>query len=193
MNAKNVLSCTFAVLIYSWVTDGYANQVTIVNNITTSTACPDGNKVSVFYPEKGITVQKDIPVGSSFKLTGDYSKTPGIGIQVDNWYWTSIKLPVQKGSDTVPQNPDNSGEQFAISDACALTKSPAWFGKGIPTSLIAKVTATKSQGGCTITLTGNKNTDAVTPQCCAPPSFTQGVCKGPWGATQTGKPWPPSP
>jgi hypothetical protein len=68
-------------------------------------------------------------------LSGDFSKFPGLGIQVNNWYWTVVSLPVQKGD---PQNPDNSGAQFAISDQCVLSRQPAWYRKGIPTYLIAQ-------------------------------------------------------
>jgi hypothetical protein len=107
---------------------------------------------------------------------------------VNNWYWTSISLPVQSGN---PQNPDNSGAQFAISDLCGLSEEPAWFGKGIPTYQIATVTAATSAAGCTITIAENGYTNAVTPDCCSPPGIGSGTCTGPWGVTNSGQAWPP--
>jgi len=108
-------------------------------------------------------------------LSGDFSKFPGLGIQVNNWYWTVVSLPVQKGD---PQNPDNSGAQFAISDQCVLSRQPAWYGKGIPTYLIATVTAENTSAGWTRTITRNNYTDAVTPSCCAPPGIGgQHLCR----------------
>jgi hypothetical protein len=70
---------------------------------------------------------------------------------------------------------------------------PAWYGKGIPTYLIATVTAEKTSAGCTITITRNNYTDAVTPGCCAPPGIGGSTCAGPWGITNNhvGEPWPP--
>jgi hypothetical protein len=132
--------------------------------------------------------QQTIQPGNYLDITGDFSTLPGLGIQVNNWYWTSISLPVQSGN---PQNPDNSGAQFAISDQCALTQVPPWFGKGIPTYLIAAVAAEKTSGGCTITISQNTYTDAVTPGCCSPPGIGDKTCIGPWGITNNGKPWPP--
>ena len=121
-------------------------------------------------------------------MSGDFSQFPGLGIQVNNWYWTSISLPVQAGS---PQNPDNSGAQFAISDQCVLSQEPAWYGKGIQTYLIAAVTAEKTSGGCKITVAQNSYTNAVTPGCCSPPGIGSNTCTGPWGVTNNHLPWPP--
>jgi len=148
--------------------------------------CPLGNSVSVFSPGQQV-IQ---PEGNSLDVSGDFSTFPGLGIQVNNWYWTVVSLPVQKGD---PQNPDNSGAQFAISDQCVLSHQPAWYGKGIPTYLIATVTAEKTSAGCQITITRNNYTDAVTPSCCAPPGIGSSTCAGPWGITSNhvGEPWPP--
>jgi hypothetical protein len=123
-------------------------------------------------------------------VNGDFSNFPGLGVQVNNWYWTAVSLPVQKGD---PQNPDNSGAQFAISDQCVLSHQPAWYGKGIPTYVIATVTAEKTPGECTVTIRRNSYTDAVTPGCCAPPGIGGHRCTGPWGVTNghIGEPWPP--
>jgi hypothetical protein len=81
--------------------------------------CPNGNTVSVFAPQQQV-IQ---PGGNSIRVTGDFSSFPGLGIQVNNWYWTSIPLPVQSGN---PQDPDNSGAQFSISSQCVLAHQPAW-------------------------------------------------------------------
>jgi Ca2+-binding RTX toxin-like protein len=158
--------------------------LTITNDLPASTVCPIGNTLSVFAPGQQV-VQ---PGGGSVTLHGDFSQFPGVGIQVNNWYWTSVSLPVQTGP---PQNPDNSGAQFAVSAECVLSQEPAWFGKGIPTSLIAAVTAAKTGDGCRITVAQSSYTDAVTPGCCAPPGIGSGTCTGPWGVTNDHQPWPP--
>ena len=158
--------------------------VTVTNALPTSTVCPNGNTVSVFAPQQQV-IQ---PGGNSIRVTGDFSNFPGLGIQVNNWYWTSIQLPVQSGN---PQDPDNSGAQFSISSQCVLARQPAWYGKGIPTYLIATVTAAKTSDGCAITIAPSAYTNAVTPGCCAPPGIGSNTCTGPWGVTSTGQPWPP--
>ena len=88
-----------------------------------STVCANGNTVSIFAPGQQVIP----PDGQSVTLNGDFSNFPGLGVQVNNWYWTAVSLPVQKGD---PQNPDNSGAQFAISDQCVLHISPPGMGKG---------------------------------------------------------------
>lgn len=158
--------------------------LTITNDLPASTVCPNGNTVSVFAPGQRVIR----PGGGAVTLQGDFSQFPGVGIQVNNWYWTSVSLPVQTGP---PQNPDNSGAQFAVSGECALSQEPAWFGKGIPTYLIAAVTAAKTPDGCRITVSQSGYTDAVTPGCCAPPGIGSGTCTGPWGVTDDHQPWPP--
>ena len=80
--------------------------------------CAQGNTVSIFAPGQHV-IQ---PGGNSLDVSGEFSSFPGLGIQVNNWYWTEISLPVQRGD---PQNPDNSGAQFAISDQCVLACQPA--------------------------------------------------------------------
>ena len=162
------------------------SRLTVVNALPRSQVCPLGNTVSIFAPGQQV-IQ---PEGNSLNVSGDFSKLPGLGIQVNNWYWTAISLPVQKGD---PQNPDNSGAQFAISDQCVLSQQPPWYGKGIPTYLIALVTAEKTSDGCKITIARNTYTDAVTPGCCSPPGIGGNTCTGPWGVTNNhvGEPWPP--
>ena len=166
--------------------DATSPQITIINDLPTSTVCAGGNTVSVFSASSAQQVLQ--PEGGSVVVTGDFSAFPGLGIQVNNWYWTSVSLPVQSGN---PQNPDNSGAQFAISDQCVLSEEPAWFGKGIPTYQIATVTAESTAAGCTITIAPNAYTDAVTPGCCSPPGIGGATCTGPWGTTNSGQPWPP--
>jgi Ca2+-binding RTX toxin-like protein len=164
-------------------------QITIVNTLPTSTVCSNGNTVSVFsssFPQQVVQ-----PNGGSIVVTGDFAAFPGLGLQVNNWYWTSVSLPVQSGNSQNPQNPDNSGAQFAITDQCVLSEAPAWFGKGIPTYQIATVTAASTAAGCTITIAPSAYTNAVTPGCCSPPGIGSGTCTGPWGVTNSGQPWPP--
>jgi hypothetical protein len=158
--------------------------VTITNALPASAPCPNGNTVSVFVPGQQV-IQ---PGGGSLSLQGDFSQFPGVGIQINNWYWTSVTLPVQSAQ---PQNPDNSGAQFALSDQCVLSQEPAWFGKGIPTYLIATVTAERTGDGCRITIAQSGYTDAVTPGCCSPPGIGSNTCTGPWGVTDNHEPWPP--
>src|SRR5438093_7447774 len=176
-----------AILELCWPVNARAcPRLTVVNGLPQSSVCPLGNTVSIFSPHQQV-IQ---PEGNSRDVSGDFSKFPGLGIQVNNWYWTVVSLPVQKGD---PQNPDNSGAQFAISDQCVLTHQPAWYGNGIPTYLIATVTAEKTADGCRITISRNVYTDAVTPGCCAPPGIGGNTCTGPWGRTNhhVGEPWPP--
>ncbi|QFY42413.1 hypothetical protein F6R98_07055 [Candidatus Methylospira mobilis] len=164
------------------------NSITIENNLSPVSPCQNGNTVTVFTADGG---HQTINPENTKSITGDYSSLPGLGIQVNNWYWTQTELPVQAES---PQNPDNSGAQFAVSDSCTLTSSPAWYGKGIETYGIATVTAYKSTTGeCVITIDENQPyTDAVTPGCCAPPlPEMENVCTGPWGVTNNGQSWPP--
>ncbi|MBX7106881.1 MAG: hypothetical protein K1X57_22615 [Gemmataceae bacterium] len=165
------------------------NTITVKNNLNSSSPCANGNTVSLFTSDGGQKVIQ--PGGGSVTIQGDYSAYPGLGLQVNNWYWTSVNLPVQKGP---PQNPDNSGAQFVISEQCTLSPAPPVYGKGIETYEISSVTAQKTgTNECLITI-GEKPpyTDAVTPSCCAPPLPGMGnVCSGPWGATNNQQPWPP--
>jgi Ca2+-binding RTX toxin-like protein len=157
--------------------------LTITNDLPATSPCLDGNIVSVFAPSEQV-----VQPGGFITVKGDFSQFPGIGIQVDNWYWTSVSLPVQA---TAPQNPDNSGAQFAVSADCVLSEEPAWWGKGIPTYLIAAVTAAKVGDGCRITVAKSSYTNVVTPGCCSPPGIGTDTCTGPWGVTNDGQPWPP--
>lgn len=180
-------SLALLIVLGGWAVDADAGPpITIVNALPRSAVCPNGNTVSIFAPGQQV-IQ---PGGAPLVVTGDFSKFPGIGIQVNNWYWTSVKLPVQS---TNPQNPDNSGAQFTISDDCVLAHQPAWYGKGIQTYVIATVAAQKVADGCKVTIGPNPYTDAVTPGCCAPPGIGSNTCAGPWGVTNghIGEPWPP--
>ena len=182
-----------AMLALCWPVNARACPgLTVVNALPRSSVCPLGNTVSIFLP--GQSQQVIQPEGKSLDVTGDFSTFPGLGIQVNNWYWTSVSLPVQKGDPQKgDQNPDNSGAQFAISDQCVLSQQPAWYGMGIPTYVIAMVTAAKTAEGCTITIARSNYTDAVTPGCCSPPGIGGNTCTGPWGITNNhvGEPWPP--
>ena len=160
-------------------------DITVVNNLGGSDACPGGNSLTLFF-DGG---QQDVAPGESTVVGGDFGGMPGLGIQVNNWYWTSEDLPVQSGED---QNPDNSGGQFTVDESCQLNSEPAWFGKGIQTWLIADVSAEQTDSGCTITVSPNGYTDAVTPGCCPPPDFGDGTCGGPYGETNNGASWPPN-
>ncbi|MDD2769093.1 MAG: hypothetical protein PHT19_10175 [Methylococcus sp.] len=165
------------------------NKITVQNNLGKSSPCPNGNTVSLFTSGGGQQVVQ--PGGGSVTIQGNYSAYPGLGLQVNNWYWTSENLPVQKGP---PQNPDNSGAQFIVSDQCTLSQAPPVYGKGIETYEISTVTAQKTgTNECLITINAKQPyTDAVTPGCCAPPLQNMGsVCAGPWGVTNNQQPWPP--
>src|SRR6185295_18392009 len=58
--------------------------ITIVNALPASTLCATGNTISVFAPDQQV-VQ---PGGNSLVVRGSFDKLPGIGIQVNSWYWT---------------------------------------------------------------------------------------------------------
>ena len=75
-----------------------ANQtVNVVNNLPSTGPCGSGgNSITLFISGNGGTHTVD--VGSSYSTTGDYTQAPGIGIQINNWYWTQTSLPVQVGS-----------------------------------------------------------------------------------------------
>ena len=160
-------------------------DVTVVNNLGGSGGCPGGNGLTVFYNGGA---QQYIAPGASAYFSGDFSQMPGVGIQVNNWYWTSSYLPVQSGS---PQNPDNSGAQFTVDGGCNLGESPAWYGQGIPTYRIASVSSGWSGSGCTIWVSQNDYTEAVTPGCCSPPGIGN-TCSNSYGQTNNGMNWPPS-
>jgi hypothetical protein len=128
------VSLTFGfVYLILFASNAFAN-VTVVNNLGKSSGCPGGNSLTLFFNGR----QQNVAPGASATISGDFGSFPGLGIQVNNWYWTSVRLPVQAGN---PQNPDNSGGQFTVNGACQLNKQPAWYGKGIPTWLIASVSA----------------------------------------------------
>jgi hypothetical protein len=163
-----------------------AAEFVVTNNLPGQSSCPNGNTATIFY---GGAQQTITPGSSSAPIKGDFSKMPGLGIQVNNWYWIQTAAPPQKN----PQNPDNSGAQFTIDSTCTVTeKSAAWYGQGIQTYLIANVSAALKNGFCVITISKNNYTNAVTPGCCAPPIFQTNVCTGPYGKTNTGQSWPPA-
>jgi hypothetical protein len=68
------------------------------------------------------------------------------------------------------------------------------YGKGIETYKIAQVTSRQTATGCEIEI-GPKPpyTDAVTPNCCAPPlpGFAHVCLPDSWGQTNNHQPWPP--
>lgn len=166
--------------------DVIALQVQVVNELGESSVCPGGNSVTLFFNGGQ---QTTIKAGGSTLVSGQFDSFPGMGIQINNWYWTSIALPVQGFN---PQNPDNSGGQFTINSACQMNYGAAWYGKGIGTWLIANVSSRQSSSGCIITISKNGNTDTVTPGCCSPPGIGSGTCQyGTYGITNNGKPWPP--
>lgn len=106
-----------------WTVDAQAGPpLTIVNALPPSPVCDHGNTVSLFTPGQQV-IQ---PGGHSLTVDGSFATFPGIGIQVNNWYWTATSLPVQKEH---PQNPDNSGGQFAVSDQCVCHDNRPGTGK----------------------------------------------------------------
>src|SRR5262249_21361660 len=68
--------------------DAHAGPLTIVNDLPSSSVCAQGNTVSVFTPGQQV-IQ---PAGNSLNVSGEFSSFPGLGIQVNNWYWTAISL-----------------------------------------------------------------------------------------------------
>ncbi|WP_201258076.1 hypothetical protein, partial [Piscirickettsia litoralis] len=170
-----------------------ASRLIVKNNLsTTDSPCPGGNTVTIFYD--GYQQKKILP-GLQAAVNSGFSKAPGLGVQINNWYWTKNKMPISKESGK--QNPDNSGAQIIIDQVkCKIiSKTKAWYGLGIETYLVANVTATKdpATGQCELTISKNNYTNAVTPQCCAPPlNPSWSSCQdGQQGQTKTGQQWPP--
>jgi hypothetical protein len=123
LRTPQFLSTVLAVLLIGIIFTSSAaspESVTVVNNLPPSKVCPNGNTVSVFL---GSQPAKVIGTGGHDSFSGDFTTLPGLGIQINNWYWLAKKSPVSKGGGNVPQNPDNSGAQFAISSECKITQN----------------------------------------------------------------------
>lgn len=162
-------------------------QVTIVNNLPTQSACSiseGANSLSVFVPNQATQTVKP---GKSLLISGPFTGSPGVGIQINNWYWTRHPHPVEELN---PQNPDNSGGQFWFVDQTCnqLMHTAAWFGDGIQTYRVSAVSGS-NQAGCKITVAANDYTDSVTPGCCSYKNCPQGS----YGQTNNGLQWPPPP
>lgn len=177
-----------AVLLVSVNVQAAAQTVTIKNNLSSSQYCANGNTLTIF----ANTTQQTVAIGKQANFNGDFSAMPGVGIQINNWYWGAVKAPISGKSGN--QNPDNSGAQFAISHDCTISeKSKAWFGKGIETYKIATVSAALDNSGqCVVTVDAINYTDAVTPGCCSPPGIGSNNCSSDqWGQTANRLAWPP--
>ncbi|KAL6058995.1 Oligoxyloglucan reducing end-specific cellobiohydrolase [Balamuthia mandrillaris] len=194
MTTSSLLLATLLLSVAMPISHAAEQTVRVKNNLPVS-SCANGNSLTLFldFPN-----QQNVPRGEYYDHSGDFTNAPGIGIQINNWYWTQEELPVQEGNgDGVHQNPDNSGAQFMLSDDCELSYEDPWFGLGIQTWLVADVQAAidPESGLCTVTISGNADTDSVTPDCCAPPLFESGVCDDEtqtWGVTNNGRSWPPT-
>lgn len=165
-------SVIIAAVSLACASSAMAIQITVQNNLPSFPGCPNGgNSVTLFSP----SAQPAINPNGNQVITGDFSTTP-LGIQVNNWYWIDDSSPPSAN----PQNPDNSGAEFYINNACKITsETPPWSGKGVPTYTIANVTTNGEANNCILTITKNAMTEQVTPNCCAPPipSFSTNVCK----------------
>lgn len=187
--------CSLALIGITFTAHSF--EVIVKNDLPSERPCLNGNTVKLFYAGQDPN-DPPLDVNQSRKITGDFSDegNGGLGIQINNWYWTKESYPVQSGDSKNPQNPDNSGAQFIFQkDACVLTKKmPPWFGKGIETYVIADVTVSQNSEGCVLTISKNAYTNAVTKDCCAPPlSKFSNICQdGSWGITQSGQQWPPA-
>lgn len=160
--------------------------VKIVNSLPTSSPCMDGGNSLTVFTKNGPASGTQIAAGQSQIFSDNFTSFPGAGIQINNWYWTQSPYPVEQFG---PQNPDNSGAQFWFSDAScsSLQQQGPVFGDGIQTFLVSSVKGSNTGGSCTITVTPNAYTDAVTPGCCS-----WSTCSGPWGITNNPKQkWPP--
>ncbi|HET9605709.1 MAG TPA: hypothetical protein VFO87_01580, partial [Nitrospira sp.] len=80
-----VLALVVVVLGLWWALDAHAGPpITVTNALPKSTVCANGNTVSIFAPGQQVIP----PDGQSVTLNGDFSNFPGLGVQVNNWYWT---------------------------------------------------------------------------------------------------------
>lgn len=152
-------------------------QFYIDNKITNNSvpACTSvTSSVTIFNPNP-----VDVPSGlKSGPYSLDLSAMAGLGVQVNFWYWSQKpNNPVGKDSDGKQgdNNPDNSGAQYHLAAPCSITScEPPWYGIGVETYRIAKVTAALQNGECVITIEANANTGCVTPSCC---DYEQSPCK----------------
>ncbi|UZR27519.1 glycoside hydrolase 64/thaumatin family protein [Methylococcus mesophilus] len=69
--------------------DTFPKRIAIKNNVSQTSPCANGNTASIFTSAGG--QQAIQPGGNSISIFGDYSSLPGIGIQVNNWYWALAK------------------------------------------------------------------------------------------------------
>ncbi|WPL12894.1 hypothetical protein Thiosp_02678 [Thiorhodovibrio litoralis] len=144
-----------------------------INNMIDDTAsqCPlyGGPSITIWIPGSNNAI--GVPYGISRTYNADLSDGGGLGIQVNFWYWDRVSgIPIQSGSSQQPQNPDNSGDNFLISQECEITKvEPAFYGKGQRTSVIADVSTQWAGSTCMITVATNDYTSCVTKNCCSPP------------------------
>ncbi|MGB5811953.1 MAG: hypothetical protein WBG86_15545, partial [Polyangiales bacterium] len=127
--------------------------------------------VSLFNPD-----QEAVPPG----MSGPYTIHGEFGLQVNFWYWARAPDADHAiGTWSCPQgqcnNPDNSGAEFTLGADCSIaSRSPAVFGVGKETYVVADVAAAMENGDCVVTIKPNQYTACVTPSCCD--FFGPGTC-----------------
>lgn len=147
--------------------------VTIVNKITAAGSCSGGKvTLTIFIGSEQILVT---PGADYTTVSKDWGTAPGLGVQVNGWWWARGKDGQARTDYIGPkqgdkhQNPDNSGAQLMVSEDCKLRdRTRAWFGDGVETYVIANIDVGMVGGKCTMTVSDNEYTGATTPGCCSP-------------------------
>lgn len=157
-------------------------SIRFINDLPSASPCVHGgNSIRIFGPPG----QHNIAAGSAMTLTYDWNTGCGIGIQINNWYWTlsqPMHAQVQDVDGRGMQNPDNSGINFQIDSNCKISgETNPCYGFGVRTDLVSDISSAMVGNQCTITVKKNSWTDAVTfdgtNACCAPPWAGGGACK----------------
>lgn len=157
-------------------------SIRFVNALPHSSVClHGGNSIRIFGPPG----THNIVAQSELTLIHDWSAGCGVGIQINNWYWTlsqPMNADVQDVDARGMQNPDNSGVNFQIDSKCQISgwTNPC-YGYGIRSDWVSDISSAMEGNQCTITVRDNARTDAVTfdgeAACCAPLWAGLGACK----------------
>jgi hypothetical protein len=118
--------------------------ITIQNTLPSSVSANPcvlygGNSLKIFTPSGQQVV---IPPGTSETLTDDWTSSGGLGVQINNWYW-SFSAPTASAvvSSFGPKNPDNSGVNFRLgADCVAGAFENPWQCCGVRTDFVSNVT-----------------------------------------------------
>ncbi|CAK0813215.1 unnamed protein product, partial [Prorocentrum cordatum] len=126
-----------------------------------------GNSLTISTPSGE---QVLIPPGASATLVDDWASSGGVGVQINNWYWSFSRPAVSAVvSSPGPKNPDNAGVTVRLGADCvaeALEAPPQCC--GVRTDFVSNVTVGwNAERRCEVTVAANEWTNAVTPGCCS--------------------------